>query len=90
MESAERWLLPDGIEELLPAQAARVEALRRQLLDLFQRWGYELLVPPLVEYTESLLMTASTKKGWFCSGRVFLAAEVLRRGCSYFACTTAT
>ena len=56
MESAERWLLSDGIEELLPAQAARVEALRRQLLDLFQRWGYELLVPPLVEYTESLLI----------------------------------
>lgn len=52
----ERWLLPDGVEELLPEQAARVEAMRRQLLDLYDRWGYELVVPPLIEYTESLLI----------------------------------
>lgn len=56
MTSVDRWLLPDGVEELLPAQAAQVEALRRQLLDLYRSWGYELVIPPLLEYTESLLV----------------------------------
>jgi ATP phosphoribosyltransferase regulatory subunit len=51
-----RWLLPEGIEELLPADARRVEQLRRELLDLFDRWGYELVLPPLIEYAESLLV----------------------------------
>lgn len=51
----ERWLLPEGIEELLPPQAARLEQLRRALLDLFDRWGYELVIPSLVEYLDSLL-----------------------------------
>ena len=41
------WLLPEGIDELLPPEAARVEALRRQLLDLYQTWGYELVMTPL-------------------------------------------
>lgn len=52
----ERWLLPEGVEELLPDQAARVEAMRRELLDLYERWGYELVIPPLIEYAESLLI----------------------------------
>ena len=56
MTIADRWLLPDGIEELLPEQALQAEALRRQLLDLYQSWGYELVIPPLLEYTESLLL----------------------------------
>ncbi|MEM0954591.1 MAG: ATP phosphoribosyltransferase regulatory subunit [Pseudomonadota bacterium] len=56
MKSVDRWLLPDGIEELLPGPAARVEHLRRSLLDLHQRWGYQLVMPPLVEFTESLLI----------------------------------
>jgi ATP phosphoribosyltransferase regulatory subunit len=59
MSIADRWLLPDGIEELLPAQAKRAEALRRQLLDLYARWGYELVMPPLVEFTESLLINGN-------------------------------
>lgn len=50
-----RWLLPDGIEELLPDQAARLEQLRRELLDLYRAWGYQLIIPPFVEYLESLL-----------------------------------
>lgn len=49
-------MLPDGVEELLPAEAARVESLRRQLLDLYSRWGYDLVVPPLLEFTDSLLI----------------------------------
>ncbi len=56
MTTVDRWLLPDGIEELLPGPAARVEELRRRLLDLHQRWGYQLVLPPLVEFTESLLI----------------------------------
>ncbi len=56
MTSVDRWQLPDGIEEVLPVQAAAVERLRRRLLDLFAGWGYELVIPPLVEFTDSLLI----------------------------------
>ena len=56
MTDSKRWLLPDGIEELLPRQAEHIERLRRQLLDLFHSWGYEMVMPPLVEYIESLLI----------------------------------
>lgn len=55
MTDQDRWLLPEGIEELLPPRAARVERLRRRLLDLYRGWGYELVTPPLIEYLESLL-----------------------------------
>jgi ATP phosphoribosyltransferase regulatory subunit len=55
MLETDRWLLPEGIEELLPPEAARLEHLRRRLLDLFDTWGYDLVIPPLVEYLESLL-----------------------------------
>ena len=51
----DRWLLPEGIEELLPAEAWRQEQMRRRVLDLFDTWGYELVVPPLIEYLEALL-----------------------------------
>lgn len=51
----ERWLLPEGIEEILPDEARRLEALRRRLLDLCASWGYELVMPPLIEYLEGLL-----------------------------------
>lgn len=56
MMNNERWLLPEGIEEVLPPQAARLETLRRAMLDMYQSWGYELVVPPLIEYVESLLI----------------------------------
>lgn len=49
------WLLPDGIEEVLPEDAAHLENLRRQLLDVFNCWGYELVIPPLIDYLASLL-----------------------------------
>jgi ATP phosphoribosyltransferase regulatory subunit len=51
----ERWRLPDGIDEVLPPEAARLEALRRDLLDLYARWGYELVIPPFIDYLDSLL-----------------------------------
>ena len=50
-----RWLLPEYIEDILPAEAARIESLRRKILDEFAAWGYELVMPPLLEYLESLL-----------------------------------
>ena len=56
MTRVDRWQLPDGVEEVLPAQAASVERLRRQLLDLYRSWGYQLVIPPLMEFTESLLI----------------------------------
>ncbi|MFT7299949.1 MAG: ATP phosphoribosyltransferase regulatory subunit [Porticoccus sp.] len=55
MTVADRWLLPDGVEEILPNQALQVERLRRQILDLYHCWGYDLVIPPLVEFTDSLL-----------------------------------
>lgn len=55
MALADRWLLPEGIKELLPPQARQAELMRRRLLDLFNTWGYELVMPPLVEHLESLL-----------------------------------
>ncbi|MEM1111424.1 MAG: ATP phosphoribosyltransferase regulatory subunit [Pseudomonadota bacterium] len=56
MATVDRWQLPDGVEEVLPARAAAVERLRRELLDLYRSWGYQLVIPPLVEFTESLLV----------------------------------
>ena len=53
--NSNRWLLPEGIEEVLPQQARQLEAMRRSLLDLFQSWGYDLVMPPFIEYIESLL-----------------------------------
>lgn len=50
-----RWLLPEGISDVLPAEARRLEELRRRLLDLYRGFGYELVVPPLIEYLDSLL-----------------------------------
>ena len=49
------WLLPQGIEEVLPEEARKLELLRRHLLDLYQSWGYELVMPPMIEFIESLL-----------------------------------
>ncbi len=49
------WLLPEYIEDILPAEAARIERLRRDILDLFRVHGYQLVMPPLLEYVDSLL-----------------------------------
>ena len=50
-----RWLLPENISDILPLEARRVEELRRALLDLYRSYGYELVIPPLIEYLDSLL-----------------------------------
>ncbi len=49
------WLLPEYIEDVLPAEAARIEILRRKLLDLFRVHGYQFVIPPMLEYMESLI-----------------------------------
>lgn len=60
MNKQDRWLLPDGVEEVLPQNAARLEGLRRQLLDLFDCWSYDLVAPPMIEFLESLNIGAGT------------------------------
>ena len=55
MSKVDSWLLPDGIDEVLPEQARLIEGSRRELLDLYNSWGYDLVIPPMVEFTESLL-----------------------------------
>lgn len=56
MNKENLWLLPAGIDELLPPAAWALEELHRRLLDRLRAWGYELVVPPMVEYVESLLL----------------------------------
>lgn len=55
MTTADRWLLPDGVDEVLPPEALKLEKARRQLLDLYGSWGYDYVIPPIVEFLESLL-----------------------------------
>ncbi len=49
------WLLPDHIADVLPSEARHIEELRRDLLDMARCYGYELVMPPLLEHLESLL-----------------------------------
>ena len=49
------WLLPEHIADVLPSEARKIEELRRALLDKFRLYGYELVMPPLLEHLESLL-----------------------------------
>ncbi|KPQ25632.1 MAG: ATP phosphoribosyltransferase, regulatory subunit [Halomonas sp. HL-48] len=60
MTIADRWLLPDGMDEVLPPQASRMEELRRTLLDLYHCWGYDQVMPPPVEFLDSLLTGTGT------------------------------
>ncbi len=55
MQQKDSWLLPDGIEETLPEEAKHLESLRCKLLDVFACWGYDLVIPPFIDYLDSLL-----------------------------------
>lgn len=55
MHGDSRWLLPDGVDEIVPPFAAEVERLRRRVVDTMSAWGYRLCMPPLVEFLDSLL-----------------------------------
>lgn len=61
MTKANRWLLPDGVDEILPPQANKLETLRRDILDLYGTWGYELVMTPLIEFLDSLLILPSNE-----------------------------
>ena len=50
------WILPEYISDVLPREARQIESMRRGMLDLFAGYGYELVLPPLVEYVESLFL----------------------------------
>ena len=52
------WLLPEHIADVLPSEARKIEELRRLMLDNFRRYGYELVMPPLLEYVDSLMTGA--------------------------------
>ncbi len=54
-EKSATWILPAGFEDMGPRQAAALEGKRRELLDLFARWGYRQVIPPMLEHLESLL-----------------------------------
>ncbi|MGB6053809.1 MAG: ATP phosphoribosyltransferase regulatory subunit [Burkholderiaceae bacterium] len=54
----QRWALPENIADVLPSEARKIEELRRLMLDKFRVYGYELVIPPLLEYLESLLTGA--------------------------------
>lgn len=55
----QNWLLPEYIQDMLPEEAWRVEQMRVQFLNLLRKSGYQLVVPPLLEYAESLLLEGS-------------------------------
>src|SRR5919206_4103247 len=49
------WLLPENIADVLPSEARKIEEIRRVILDNFRLYGYELVMPPMLEYLDSLL-----------------------------------
>ena len=55
MQQKDSWLLPEGIDEILPDEAKYLESLRSKLLDLFACWGYDLVIPPFIDFLDSLL-----------------------------------
>jgi ATP phosphoribosyltransferase regulatory subunit len=54
------WLLPENIADVLPSEARKIEELRRSMLDRFRSYGYELVMPPMLEYIESLLTSGGS------------------------------
>ncbi|MEE9412761.1 MAG: ATP phosphoribosyltransferase regulatory subunit, partial [Methylococcales bacterium] len=55
MTHSDRWLLPEGIEDILPEETATLEGLRSDALSLFASWGYQRVIPPMVEFLDTLL-----------------------------------
>ena len=50
-----KWLLPEHVEDILPPEASRIESLRNRVLAVFRGFGYELVIPPMLEFIDSLL-----------------------------------
>lgn len=55
MKNQNSWILPEGIEEILPPRAEQLDKLCREIIDLHVSWGYQLVIPPMIEYMDSLL-----------------------------------
>jgi ATP phosphoribosyltransferase regulatory subunit len=55
MNNQNSWILPEGIEEILPPRAEQLDKLCREIIDLYTSWGYQLVIPPMIEYMDSLL-----------------------------------
>ena len=55
MTHSNHWLLPEGIEDILPDETTTLESLRSDALKLFTCWGYQRVIPPMVEFLETLL-----------------------------------
>ncbi len=55
LKSSKPWLLPDGVQETLPPDALAVESFRHHILKIFHDWGYDLVMPAMIEYMDSLL-----------------------------------
>jgi ATP phosphoribosyltransferase regulatory subunit len=55
MKNQNSWILPEGIEEILPPRAGQLDKLCRDIIDLYASWGYQLVIPPMIEYMDSLL-----------------------------------
>lgn len=60
MKTYQHWRLPDGVDELLPPAAWRLEQVRRRVLDVFRGWGFEYVETPVIEYLDSLLVGSGT------------------------------
>ncbi|MES2604437.1 MAG: ATP phosphoribosyltransferase regulatory subunit, partial [Pseudomonadota bacterium] len=56
---ANRWQLPDGVDEVLPPRALQLETLSREILELYGTWGYSLIKTPLIEFLDSLHIVPS-------------------------------
>lgn len=56
MWTQDRWLLPEGMEDVFPDEAERLERLRARVIQSFSSWGYRLVIPPLIEFFDSLLV----------------------------------
>ena len=54
------WQLPEGIDELTGDQANAFESARRDLIDLYQSWGYDIVVPPMIEYADNLVLNSKS------------------------------
>ena len=70
------WLLPESLADVLPAEARRIEEVRRELLDLYRTYGFELVAPPPVSYTH---LVSETPAGAGGSGKVGSALRTLRQ-----------
>ncbi|NDG87669.1 MAG: ATP phosphoribosyltransferase regulatory subunit, partial [Gammaproteobacteria bacterium] len=56
MLTHDRWLLPEGIDDLFPHEARALEQLGRTLMDRLSVWGYHQVIPPMVDFLDSLLV----------------------------------